>query len=414
MTRKKSIDIYTTIIKNNPNCYEAWFNLGVIQKRNGQWQSAIESFSKAEKSPELAVVAAYARLKSLVENGTQLEEYDFPANFRGNNRKALGVQGPCHNAANELRNRGYPCTVEANGERASIILMVGETRYIITVYDLEGMLIKNLSREEGTSTNLGDVNDLSEIELMLKRLEIGHLLLTQVNIPKFVDGVAYNKLQATARRISGPHGWQREGLSFEEVAQRNKKDAPPGVELIQTTSIEGIAKANYIPGTFLACMLDGEPRVITVLNETRSDHISTIKRGVEGGACIFRGEFFFMPEYPLVHIGLGIPVEYLAGNRVSLSIVENVANFMEANFQDWASAIEKKRYTLVHVFNSNYTNITTGRTSLDDEIINSIIDSINQASVSMQKIPEMTLDFKKATKRFFEQYPDPFIWSSKS
>lgn len=412
-TRKKAIDLYATIIKNNPTCYEALFNLGVIQKRNGQWQSAIESFSKAEKSPELAIVASYARLKSLAENGIQLEESDFPANFRGNNRGALGVQGPCHNAANELRNRGYPCTIEAHGERASIILMSGNTKYIITVYDLEGMLIKNLSREEGTSTNLGDVNDLSEIELMLKRLEIGHLSLTQVCIPKYIDGTGYSKLQTNARKITGPHGWQREGLSIEERIQRNIKDAPPGVKLIQTLSIEDIAKANNDPGGFMACVLEGEPRVITVINETRSDHIATIKRCVENGACIFRDEFFSMPEYPIVHIGLGIALEYLSRDRVSLLILENLTNFMDANLQDWVSEIENKKYTLVHVFDSNYKIIATGRTFLDNEISSHIINSYNQANKSIQKIPSMTLNYNKAKEKFCEQYPDPFIWSSK-
>jgi hypothetical protein len=120
-----------------------------------------------------------------------------------------------------------------------------------------------------------------------------------------------------------------------------------------------------------------------------------------------------MPAYPLVHIGLGVPVEYLDENRVELSIMENLANFMEANFQDWVSAVEVKKYTMVHVYGPDFCHIATGRTYFDAEIIESIVGAVSRANSSLKKIPEGTWDFEQAATRFYQQHPNPFIWSSK-
>jgi hypothetical protein len=415
VTRKKAIAMYRAILRDYPNCYDAQFNLGVVQSRNGQWREATNSFTQAQNSPDLKVVAAFARLKLLADNGRQLTDTDFPKEFRGDNRSALGVQGPCHNAANELRNRGYPCTVEGEGESCSIVSWVRTVKYTITVSDMMGMLIKNVFREEqGRSINLGDVENLTEPDREFQRLELGALPLIQAPISRETDGATYRKRRSAVQRKSGPHGWMREGRSFEEVAAQKMAYAPPGVTVItHLPSIEGIARSNCDSGSFLVCVLDGEPHAVAVLHEVRNEQISTIKRTVEGGACIFRGEFFAMPDYPLVHIGLGVPVEYLEGGRVTLSIVENLANFMEANFQDWVGAVEVKKYTMVHVYGPDFSHITTGRTYFDAEIIDSIVGAVNEANSLLKKIPKTALDFEKAITTFYQQHHDPFIWSSK-
>jgi hypothetical protein len=405
--------MYRAVLRDYPSSYDAWFNLGVIQSRNGQWQHAIRSFSQAEKAAELRVVAASAKLKLLVDNRKQISDADFPKEFRGENRGSLGVQGPCHNAANELRNRGYTCAVEGEGESCSIVSVAGSAKYIIVVNDLAGMLIKNVFREEhGSSVSLGDVDNLSETDLLFRRLDVGRLPLAQVPISGALDSAAYSRLRSASQRKLGPHGWTREGRSFEEVAARNRADARPGVSLTQVLSIEDVARSNCVPGAFLACVLDGEPRAVAVVHEVREDQLSTIKRTVEGGACIFRGEFFPMPEYPLVHIGLGVPVQYLDDRRVTLAIVENLANFVEANFQDWVAAVEAKKYTLVHVYGPGFSHIVSGRTHFDAETIESIVGAVSKANASFREIPETRLVLKAATARFNQQHPDPFIWSS--
>ena len=413
-SREKAISSYRTIVRDYPDCFVAWFNLGVIQSRIGQWQAAIQSFSQAQKSPDLKIVAAFARLKLLVENGREVSDTDLPEEFQGENRGDLGVQGPCHNAANELRNRGYDCTVEGKGESCSIVSTVGSARYTITLGDVLGLLFANVYREEGGQrVNLRDVNDLTDLDQEFIRLPVGRLDLVQAPIPGALTGVAYHRLRMAALSKSGPHGWVRQGRSFEELAAQSKVEAAQhGVTLVQHHSIEQIAKSNWKPGTVFVCVLDGEPQAIAMLHEVQAEQLPTIKQSVTRGACLLRGEFFSMPEYPLVHIGLGIPVQFLGGTRFAVSILESVMNFVEANFQDWVAGVEVKKYTLLHVFGPDYSHIATGRMNLGAEIVAGIVDAVNRANSAFEKIPETALDFNKALAAFFEQHPEPFIWSS--
>ena len=137
----------------------------------------------------------------------------------------------------------------------------------------------------------------------------------------------------------------------------------------------------------------------------------TLKRAIEGGACVFRAEYFTMPEYPLVHIGLGLPVRFMKGDKVAFAVVENVANFVEANFQDWVSAIEMKKYTLVDAFAPDFTLVASGRTNLDPKVIAEIVESVNKANYHFNTIPEGFRDYSKAVQEFYQQHPEPFIWS---
>jgi hypothetical protein len=411
--RSKAIDMYRAVVSEYPSAYDAWFNLGVVQSRNGQWRAAVQSLGKAQESPEFRLLAAFGRLKLVVDNGGQVSDADLPEEFRGDKRGVLGVHGPCHNAANELRNMGYPCTVEGKGKSCSIVSVAGATKYTITLGDLNGLLLRNVFREErGKNVNLGDIEHLSQTDLLFGKLEVGRLPLIQTPIPGALDAATYSKLRSAASRSRGPHGWTREGSSFDEVAALKKTDAARhGIEFIQVLSVEDIARRNCQPGVVFLCVLDGEPHAVAVLREVRDEHTATIRRSV--GACILRAEFFSMPEYPIVHIGLGIPVEYLGETQVRLAIVDNLVDFMEANFQDWVNAVEAKGYTAMHVYGPEFSHIATGRKALEAEIVASLVGALDRANAACEKIAETALDFKKAGTRFYEQHPDPFIWSAK-
>jgi len=93
-TRKKAMAKYRKYLWKDADCHVAWFNLGVIQSRNGKWQDAISSFSRAQESPQLRTLAAFAKLKLRVTNNEQVPDSDLPEEFRGENRGSLGVQGP--------------------------------------------------------------------------------------------------------------------------------------------------------------------------------------------------------------------------------------------------------------------------------------------------------------------------------
>jgi hypothetical protein len=260
---------------------------------------------------------------------------------------------------------------------------------------------------------LGDVKNLTELDEEFMRLEVGRLDLVQAPISKALTGVAYRRVREAALSKTGPHGWVRRGRSFEEeVALREAEATQHGMTFKQILSIEEIARSNCKTGTVFVCILNGEPHAIAMLYEVHAEQLPGIKKFVERGASLLRGEFFSMPEYPLIHIGLGIPVQFLDDTRFETTIVESVMNFMEANFQDWVATVEAKKYTLLYVFGPDHSYIATGRMNLDAKIVTDIVDAVNRANSAFKKIPATALDFKKAVAAFFEQHPKPFIWSS--
>jgi hypothetical protein len=413
--RLKAIQLYTEVLRNDPAIGVAWFNMGVIQSRMGDWQEALRSFAQQQNDPDLHLTAAFARLKLMVEKGQKLSDTDFPQEFRGEQRGALGVQGPCHNAANELRNRGYTCRVESKGESCSIHCHTANGDYIIAINDLFGTLIGNVYRKEGDKEiNLIDAQSLSDTDREIKTLDVGRLPIAQAPVSQIPDATLYRAAREIAERRVGPHGWVRMGRSFDEVAEQNAADAKrAGIKYVQVTSVEQIAKSNCVSGTFFACCPRGEAHAVAMPANLDSNRIATIKQSVERGACVFRAQFFTQPEYPLVHIGLGLPVKFLEGSKVTFMILENVANFIEANFQDWVTAIEAKQYTLVDVVSPEGKLVASGRTNLDPKVILEIVQGVNKANSLLKTIPQGSLNYKIAVNRFFQEYPEPFIWSPK-
>jgi hypothetical protein len=51
---------------------------------------------QAQNDAALQLVASFAKLKLMVENGQHPSDADYPQEFRGNNHGALGVQGELH------------------------------------------------------------------------------------------------------------------------------------------------------------------------------------------------------------------------------------------------------------------------------------------------------------------------------
>lgn len=410
--RRKAIGLYADVLHKSPAIRVAWFNMGVIQNRMRNWQEAIRSFAQAQDDPDLRLAAAFAKAKLMVENGQIPSDADLPQDFRGDKRGALGVQGPCHNTANELRNRGYTCTLEPKGESCSIHCHTANGDYIIAVNDMLGVLFKNVYRKEGDKEiNLLDAESLSDTDREIKTLDVGRLPLAQAPVSKVSDVSHYRAAKEIAeRRVVDPHGWVRASRSFDEITKQNAADANRvGMKYVHVYDIENIAKSNRVSGTFLACCLDGEPHALAMPDNPETDSLPTLKRSVEGSACVFRAVFFTQPEYPLVHIGLGLPVKFLEGSKVAFIIVENVANFVEANFQEWVEAIETKRYTIVDVVVPDGHLVASGRTNLDPKVISEIVEGVNKANVFLKTIPQGSQNYTTAVNRFFQEYPDPFF-----
>jgi tetratricopeptide (TPR) repeat protein len=177
--QKAAATRYKAITEQYPGCYVAWYNLGILQAKIGRWKEALAAFSKALEAPKLRTAAAYGMLR--LRSFTDVGDGAFPEEFRGENIEALGVQGPCHNAANALRNRGYACSVHPSGlSGCRLSVKADRAKYTILLYDVAGVLIKNVFREEkGRSYNLLEEVYITKLDAEMLNLNIGRLGFVQ-------------------------------------------------------------------------------------------------------------------------------------------------------------------------------------------------------------------------------------------
>jgi hypothetical protein len=180
-SRRRAMDLYLTILKSQPSLPVAWFNAGVTALQCGLTNEAVRYFSKAEEEAEYRTIAAFARLTTLMKQGTQPKDSDFPREFRGEKKEILGVLGPCHNAANLIRRR-YPCQVEQrSGTTCRINVEAEDASYLIQVSDMMGTLVKNVWRKTGSNqVNLINEERLSETDQFFLDLPVGTLELVQI------------------------------------------------------------------------------------------------------------------------------------------------------------------------------------------------------------------------------------------
>ena len=409
--RMKAINLYKDILKKRPEMCLAWFNMGIVQSRVGDKQEAMRSFRHAKDDSSLALVAAYAILLLAVEMDQFPSDDDLPQGFQGGWGE-LGVQGPCQNAANWLRCKGCICTVESKGKSSMIDCHTAEGNYIIGLNDVFGSLIRNVyKKQDGKEINLGDLKVLSDIERELMALNVGRLPLMQAPVPQAAEPGIRRVPDASQESENGSRRWARVGHTFDEKLEQNKMEAKQsGTELVQIVSIEDIAKLNRVAGTFLAFCLYGEPHALAMPNAIDDGQIPALKRSVEGGFCFFRAGFYKQPEFPLVHIGLALSAESTGGARTSNNIiVENVANFTEANFQDWVKAIEAKQQTQIDVVSPDGHLIASGKACIDAQIISDIVKSVDKADELLKTIPRKSQNYNAALEKFYKEHPEPFI-----
>ncbi len=181
---REAITLYEQLVAARPTLHEAWFNLGVLQSKVGRWRDAVKSLSQARKSKDLEIVSVWAQRTIQRKNGEQPSNDNLPEGFRGVDRYALGVHGPCYNGANALRKQGFTCSVAGKGESCTISAAKESDEYHINLRDFGDMMVRNVFRNiGGTFLNLGDRKDLTPRDQELMRFQVNNLPLTQAPLP---------------------------------------------------------------------------------------------------------------------------------------------------------------------------------------------------------------------------------------
>jgi tetratricopeptide (TPR) repeat protein len=185
-SQQTAISLYRAIVAEHPYLLAAWFNLGVLHLRSRQEAEAITFFQRAEATPDLKILAAFARLQTMRNIGRSLQAADFPPEFRGERRGALDVLGPCHNTATLFRNSGWSCRIEqsdVNPEAGSIITNFAHQDYTISINYVMGTLVKNVYKNrDGKSFRLTRETAENDHDRAILGLPVGTMPLMQIRI----------------------------------------------------------------------------------------------------------------------------------------------------------------------------------------------------------------------------------------
>jgi hypothetical protein len=189
--REQAMSIYTDVTQRDPQCGVAWFNLAVVQFRDGRINESIDSFERAQRFSQFRAVAASAMLNLLMKKHgiCDVRAYEriaaprLPEEFRHTKGGYLGVHGRCYNAANELKNRGYTCEVHVEGLICSVKVKAGDAEYVINLRGELNNLSMSIHRTKNNKMSVLAPPNLNAIERELYYLDIWELPIAQAPIP---------------------------------------------------------------------------------------------------------------------------------------------------------------------------------------------------------------------------------------
>jgi tetratricopeptide (TPR) repeat protein len=405
--KERAISIYRDVTQRDPQCDVGWFNLAVVESRTGRNDGAIDSFERAQRFPRFRAAAALALLNLLaqrhgirnVASFERIVEPRLPEEFRGAQGSVLGVHGRCHNAANVLRNRGYACRVHGEGLSCSINVTTKRGDYVIQLRDMANTLLMSVHRTENNKTALLTAAGLNPVERELYYLDIAALPTAQAPIPPTAPAVG--KQQEPPGELRA--GWRS--------ARGWRKTSPSFLEARYQASTADIAKNLLSPERLFTCVLGGEPRAVGMA-QVLPDEMPILKQAVDSGACVVRAQLFAMPAYPIVHIGLSVPVRLLPNGSFAAVIMESVTNFGQGNLQEWVAAVEAKGYTVVDLYAADCRHLATGRTTLTTNVTDEIVRAMEQANALLadRDPTRVDHDFARAVDEFYASHPAPFLW----
>jgi hypothetical protein len=161
------------------------------------------------------------------------------------------------------------------------------------------------------------------------------------------------------------------------------------------------------PPDIYVCLIKDEPHMVAVLPETTGEQESVIKQAVP--ACLFRCELHLLSEYPIIHLGLGIPSQILGPSKIHFSIVDTTSNFQNGNFQSWANAVKRACGTFLHIYGPDHRQIASGQLNLPAEIVTDVGEAVARSKQAVKGKSTSPASFRNASQKFYEQHPAPYI-----
>jgi hypothetical protein len=214
------------------------------------------------------------------------------------------------------------------------------------------------------------------------------------------------------KAIQGSHEWIRQGKSIAEAEKEKQEqmEARYGRKIYLESFIndyELIQK--HSPGTFTMYAADGKAYVIGKMQPPPSHMADIYKSRIQSGKVLFVCSCHTYPTYPITYLRIVVPGEAGLKETVSMAILESPTDFTNANFQEWVCTLETTKKVLLKVYDENGNVLWEGGMEMDEELINKVVHTVDQANAALAAIPKERRDFQSAAQAFFRDHPQPFI-----
>lgn len=214
----------------------------------------------------------------------------------------------------------------------------------------------------------------------------------------------------SSSREIGPHGWIRRGRTFEEETRATQVQMPAGSTYHQLVDLDALAVAQG-PGNFCVCALAGRAFAVGCLEPSAAEQ-AFMQNMVKGGKIFIKSTLFSYPEFPLLYVRMFIPsAPPETETRMRGAMVECLADFTEANFQEWVVAARQSRQVLVNLRKPQGDSLATGTLQLEPSFVDDLLKDMDEADGQTRKIPQERRSFQAASGSFFKEHPEPFLFA---
>ncbi len=207
----------------------------------------------------------------------------------------------------------------------------------------------------------------------------------------------------------GPHGWIRRGRTHEEETHAAQAQMPAGSTFHQLVDLDALAVAQG-PGNFCVCALAGQAFAVGSLDPAASE-LAFMQAMVKGGTLFIKSTLFSYPAFPLMYVRIFVPsAPPETKTRMRGAMVECLADFTEANFQEWVVAVRKTRQTLVNLRKPDGVSLASGMLRLEPYFVDDLLKAMDEADGKLKKMPKEQRNFQAASGAFFNDHPQPFLF----
>lgn len=203
--------------------------------------------------------------------------------------------------------------------------------------------------------------------------------------------------------------WERRGSSAEQIATfRARRLASDQVRV--TVVFDPVELATQLlPGNFLVRGYGPDALAAGKIQGGEVDP-KRLQQSLDNGLALLRSECVVYPTFPLVYSRFFVPTApiFEAGTfGLEGILLEHVGNSTDADFQDWATSLEMRGRTSLHIYDDANNVVASAEVEKEADIAALVARAIDEADQVLQEIESHLQSFKQASAAFFAEHTEP-------